>query len=129
MCFTQCVRILDEQRVHQAAMMLRELNVFNRSNTMTTYIGNAFSLGMVPRHLLGQVRLTPCKQPNVAGLVSCVGHADTAAVLGVPMARISVTLNEGDILYVAQLRGGRLPEGSTTLPEGFGFDWIRVEVI
>jgi hypothetical protein len=96
--------------------------------TMTPYIGNAFSLGMVPRHLLGAVRLAPCDRPDVVGLVSCVGHADTAAVLGVPMARISVTLQPGDVLYVAQLRGGRLPEGATTLPEGFGFDWVRVEV-
>lgn len=93
------------------------------------YVGNAFSLGMVPRDLLGRVRLTPCEAPDMSGLKSCVGHADTAAVLGVPMARISVVLNEGDVLYVAQLRGGRLPEGTTTLPEGFGFDWVRVEVV
>lgn len=51
---------------------------------MTTYIGNAFSLGMVPRELLGGVRLTPCEAADVpADAVSCVGHADTAAVLGV----------------------------------------------
>lgn len=92
------------------------------------YIGNAFSLGMVPRHLLPFVRLSASDRPDLADLVSCVGHADTAAVLGVPMARISVTLQAGDVLYVAQLRGGRLPEGCTTLPEGFGFDWVRVEV-
>ena len=95
---------------------------------MTRYIGNAFSLGMVPRHLLAFVRLSACARPDTAGLTSCVGHADTAAVLGVPMARISVTLQRGDVLFVAQLRGGRLPEGTTTLPEGFGFDWVRVEV-
>lgn len=93
---------------------------------MTTYVGNAFSLGMVPRELLSTVRMTPCDPPPLAGLESCVGHADTAAVLGVPMNRVSVTLQAGDVLYVAQLRGGRLPEGSTTLPEGFGFDWVRV---
>ena len=92
------------------------------------YVGNAFSLGMVPRNLLGSVRLTPCDPPVLVGLESCVGHADTAKVLGVPMRRISVTLQDGDILYVAQLRGGRLPEGATTLPEGFGFDWVRVDV-
>jgi hypothetical protein len=92
------------------------------------YIGNAFSLGMVPRHLLGSVRLAACDRPDVAALTSCVGHVDTAAVLGVPMARVSVTLQPGDVLYVAQLRGGRLPEGAMTLPEGFGFDWVRVEV-
>lgn len=93
------------------------------------YVGNAFSLGMVPRDLLGRVRLTPCDPPYLVGAESCVGHADTAAVLGVPMRRISVVLNEGDVLYVAQLRGGRLPEGTTALPEGFGFDWVRVEVV
>ncbi len=93
------------------------------------YIGNAFSLGMVPRHLLAFVRLSACGEPSREGVVSCVGHADTAAVLGVPMARISVTLQPGDVLYVAQLRlNRRLPEGTTTLPEGFEFDWIRVEV-
>ena len=83
----------------------------------------------MPRDLLGRVRLPPCDPPYLVGAASCVGHADTAAVLGVPMRRISVVLNEGDVLYVAQLRGGRLPEGTTTLPEGFGFDWVRVEVV
>ena len=93
------------------------------------YVSNAFSLGMVPRELLGQVRLTPCEAPDLTlrsgNIMSCVGHADTAAVLGVPMNRVSVTLQRGDVLYVAQLRGGRLPEGATTLPEGFGFDWVK----
>jgi len=92
------------------------------------YVSNAFSLGMVPRQLLTTVRVEPCSAPDVAGLESVVGHADTAAVLGVAFNRASVTLSVGDVLYVAQLRGGRLPEGSTTLPEGFGFDWCRVTV-
>ena len=92
------------------------------------YIGNAFSVGMLPRALLGRVRLSPCDAPDVSGLVSCVGHADTAAVLGVEMRRVSVTLQAGDVIFVAQLQGGRLPEGCTTLPDGFTFDWIRVEV-
>lgn len=92
------------------------------------YVSNAFSLGMVPRHLLHTVRIEPCDAPYLVGVESCVGHADTAKVLGVEMRRVSVTLQAGDVLYVAQLRGGRLPEGATTLPEGFGFDWCRVEV-
>lgn len=62
------------------------------------------------------------------GLESAVGHADTAAVLGVPMNRINVHLSKGDTAYVAQLVGGRLPEGSTTLPEGFSFKYIKVIV-
>lgn len=64
-----------------------------------------------------------------AGLESAVGHADTAAVLGVPMNRVSVRLRKGDVAYVAQLVGGRLPEGSTTLPEGFSFKYLKVEVL
>ena len=34
----------------------------------------------------------------------------------------------GDTLYVAQLMGGRLPEGTTKLPEGFWFKFFKVTV-
>ena len=60
------------------------------------------------------------------GIISVIGHPDTAKVLGVQCNRESITLDEGDILFVAQLQGGRLPEGSTTLPEGFKFTYYKV---
>lgn len=59
---------------------------------------------------------------------SAIGHQDTANILGVPMNRINITLKKGDVAYVAQLQGGRLPEGSTTLPEGFSFKFFKVEI-
>jgi hypothetical protein len=100
------------------------------------YIANAFSLQMVPADLLSLVRMRPGVRPNVHTCTSVVGHADTAAVLGVPMNRASVTLDVGDVVYVAQLKGGRLPEGATTLPEGATtlpegahFEWVRVEIV
>ena len=62
------------------------------------------------------------------GLTSAIGHQDTANVLGVPMNRVNVHLAKGDIAYVAQLQGGRLPEGSTTLPDGFSFKFVKVTV-
>ena len=62
------------------------------------------------------------------GLESAIGHQDTANVLGVPCNRVNVTLKKGDIAFVAQLQGGRLPEGSTTLPEGFYFKFLKVIV-
>lgn len=62
------------------------------------------------------------------GIVSVIGHPDTAAVLGVPCNRASITLEKGDVLFVAQLQGGRLPEGSTTLPEGYEFVFYKVTV-
>jgi hypothetical protein len=92
------------------------------------YISNAFSLGMVPRELLTTVRIAPCESPDVHACTSIVGHADTAAVLGVPFNRASVTLVSGDVLYVAQLQGGRLPEGCKALPEGASFAWVKVTV-
>jgi hypothetical protein len=89
------------------------------------YLLNAFSLQMVD---------TPCVchfeevETLPEGLESAIGHADTAAVLGVPMNRVNVHLSKGDTAFIAQLQGGRLPEGSTTLPEGFRFKFIRVTV-
>ena len=89
------------------------------------YLLNAFSLQMVD---------VPCvaifEEVDVLpdGLISAIGHQDTANVLGVPMNRINVHLSKGDIAYVAQLQGGRLPEGATTLPEGFSFKFIKVYI-
>jgi len=60
---------------------------------------------------------------------SAVGHADTAAVLGVDCNRTNVSLDYRDTIVVAQLQGGRLPEGATTLPEGFTFKYFTVEVL
>lgn len=91
-----------------------------------TYLLNAFSLQMIsefPSNVkFEEVEILP------EGLTSAIGHADTAAVLGVEMNRINVTLNKGDVAYIAQLQGGRLPEGSTTLPEGFSFKYIKVTI-
>lgn len=89
------------------------------------YLLNAFSLQMVD---------VPCNVsftevdalPN--DLVSAIGHQDTANVLGVQMNRINVHLSKGETAYVAQLVGGRLPEGTTTLPEGFRFRFFKVVV-
>lgn len=93
---------------------------------MKTFLLNAFSLQMVD---------VPCSvhfsEVDVLpeGLTSAIGHQDTANVLGVPMNRVNVSLKVGDTAYVAQLQGGRLPEGSTTLPEGFRFKFIKVEIL
>ena len=93
--------------------------------TQKEFLLNAFSLQMLEGD--ATVKFTEVGSlPE--GLTSAVGHADTAKVLGVEMNRVSVTLKKGDVAFVAQLQGGRLPEGSTTLPEGFSFKFIRVEV-
>ena len=91
------------------------------------YLLNAFSLQMLQDFPIS-VKITEVSElPQ--GLISAIGHQDTANVLGVPMARINVALKKGDVAYVAQLQGGRLPEGSTTLPEGFTFRFLKVEIL
>lgn len=93
---------------------------------MKAYLLNAFSLQMVDAPCIAifeEVDALP------DGLISAIGHADTAKVLGVEANRVNVHLSDGDIAYVAQLQGGRLPEGSTVLPDGFSFKFIKVKVV
>lgn len=104
------------------------------------YLSNAFSLQMVApgttiyteeiehEAFSTAVKCGKCK------IVSIIGHADMATVLtgilGFPVQqnRESITLSGVDTLYVAQLTGGRLPEGATTLPEGFEITFLRVHI-
>ncbi len=101
---------------------------------MKKYLVNAFSIQMLQKG--GLVRFDEIAPEDIpADVVSAVGHADTANVLtnmlGFPvsMNRINVVLDENTELYVAQLVGGRLPEGTTTLPEGFAFKFYRVTMV
>lgn len=101
------------------------------------YLSNAFSLQMIDLKGGSKIYVEPIKAEEVArmDLVSVIGHADTATVvsdiLGKEVAcnRQSITLGYGDELIVAQLTGGRLPEGATTLPEGFQLEFLRVRVV
>lgn len=90
------------------------------------YLANAFSLQMVNAD---QYKVEVEKVENLPdGLTSAIGHEDTARVLGVEPNRVNISLEKGDVLYVAQLQGGRLPEGSTTLPEGYTFKFMKVTI-
>lgn len=96
------------------------------------YVASAFSFQMLENILDFGIDGTEISKKEFDKIkfntYSIIGHEDTARVLGVPFNRESITLKKGDVLYVAQLQGGRLPEGATELPEGFSFKYIRVEV-
>lgn len=94
------------------------------------YISNAFSLQMLNSDAMISVEEIPEEDfNNVKNIAkSVVGHEDTANVLGVEFNRENITLNKGDILYVAQIVGGRLPEGATELPDGFRFKFLKVAI-
>ena len=104
------------------------------------FLANAFSLQMVQadQYRLA-VKTVPveevAKRLQNEKWVSCVGHSDIAAVAGdmlgmeVQYNRGNISLREGDIVFVAQVIGGRLPEGSTKLPNGYTIVWKQVEII
>ena len=95
------------------------------------YVGNAFSTKMLDAPQTVKFEEISkdefdCIKDNAT---SVVGHQDTANVLGVEMNRVSLKLQKNDILYVAELQGGRLPEGVTSLPNGFTFKYIKCEIL
>ena len=100
------------------------------------YITNAFSIQMLP-HLATTLSFKPATLEQAMKIMktnvftSAVGHVDTANVVSnllnmeIPMNRISVNLKDNDVLLVAQLSGGRLPEGATTIPDGMSIQfWV-----
>lgn len=104
------------------------------------YLANAFSLQMMDVTTVSQavtfkeISLEEAKETLAGGFTSAIGHSDTAAVVSsllgidVPNNRINISIDKDTTLIVAQLMGGRLPEGTTTLPEGFKLKFVMVEV-
>ena len=101
------------------------------------YVTNAFSLNMLPSLTAEitavEITLESVKQIAEAGLLnSAIGHADTASVVSTLLGsefepnRISLKLDEGEVVIVAQYYGPRLPEGSTQLPEGAEIKWVAI---
>ncbi len=102
---------------------------------MKNYIVNSFSFNMVEVQDFMLVRAEKISCSDIPkDVVSAIGHADTARVvsgiLGFEVAcnRMQVSLKPGDILYLAQYKGPRLPEGATTLPEGATLEFLRVQL-
>jgi len=105
---------------------------------------NAFSLNMLPENKetdrlyveVNEVSIQRTKSVlRYKGIESCIGHTDTANILSnligmvIPANRVSVTLEIGEPALVCQYSGPRLPEGSTTLPEGAQFKFMEIMVL
>lgn len=103
------------------------------------YLCNAFSINMIP--LSGAtVKFEPCSldcarmMVSSEEFISAIGHAETMALVNNQLGtsfeanRVSLSLNPGDFLLVAQYIGPRLPEGATQLPEGAEIRYFTVDV-
>ena len=104
------------------------------------YLANSFSLQMLNLERVNYIEVTPLELEEAKkllknGFISIIGHRDTANILSnvlnliIPYNRISIKLNLEDTLIVAQLTGGRLPEGISTLPEGYKFEFLKVNLV
>jgi hypothetical protein len=106
-------------------------------------LANAFSIQMLTEISNGwipvkfqEISIDDVKELLADGFTSAIGHQDTAAVVSdllemdVPANRISVELkNLNDIIIIAQVMGGRLPEGATTIPEGMSIKFIKAQIM
>ena len=103
-------------------------------------LSNAFSLQMIDLSKPGSISVKPLSVNETivlfkeSGLESCVGHAEAAAklsgILGidVTMNRKSTLLTTGQSIVVAQVTGGRLPEGALTVPAEYEIKFLLVTI-
>jgi hypothetical protein len=101
---------------------------------MLNFISNAFSLQMVDDCAV--LAVTPADWDEIPEDVICaIGHEDTARIASqlagktLEANRISIALHKGDVLFVVQVMGGRLPEGCTQLPEGIQIELRKVIIL
>lgn len=97
-------------------------------------IGNAFSANMLSLEdmpvnvMFSKTDAETVK--NIDVLESCIGHADTAAVVSnvlgrkIDANRTNVSLKKGDSMIVVQYIGPRLAEGAIKLPEGARIEFL-----
>lgn len=110
-------------------------------------IMNAFSIQMI-LDLIGETdgenqvtaSFSPLSKEKAAaildldGVDSFIGHKETADIVSkmlgmeIPFQRRFAKLVPGEAAIIAQVKGGRLPEGATTLPEGMEIVFILVMV-
>jgi hypothetical protein len=86
------------------------------------YLGNAFSLQMIPQPeatvKIRKITVEEAKRILQNGFINAIGHDTTAVILSkmlgmqIGMNRISIVLNPGDKIIVFQLMTGRLPTAS-----------------
>ena len=101
---------------------------------------NAFSIQMISALNEASVSFKKIDVEQAKSLLasdevdSYVGHVDTANVISsmlgmeIPAQRRFGSLAVGETALVAQVIGGRLPEGCTTLPEGMAIQFFQVTV-
>ena len=61
--------------------------------------------------------------------VSYIGNTGLANILNVDYNRESLKIRGGDVLLVADINGGRIPDDATTLPHNVTIRYLCVQVL
>lgn len=96
---------------------------------MNKYVANGFSFQML-NEPFGSLKFCQLSQRDFMSQTedakSVIGHEDLARILKLPYNRESIRLEKGDVLYIAQLIGGRLKEGATELPKDCRLKFMEI---
>lgn len=97
---------------------------------MSEYVCNTISLQMLKLldcFKLNGIRISESQfNAMTKQAKSFVGHKSAADEMGVEYNRDDLILKSGDILYVRQIAGKRLPEGVNTLPENVELQYWQI---
>lgn len=91
----------------------------NAASGGNLYVSNAFSFQMIDGSYVMKVEVIKKEIFDAMKeyAYSVMGHEDMANVHNLPYNRESIKLHKADQLLVAQIVGGRLPEGATVMPD------------
>jgi hypothetical protein len=133
--------------INRKRLAQNQIKLLQRSLKMV-YINNSFSLQMQGDNVCisqpasidaAKLALTPIMENDEWGFPakSIIGHYDICSIINgslglqgsqqYEMHRESVLLKPGDVLWVGQYIGQRMPEGCKALPEGAKIKWYYIK--
>lgn len=65
---------------------------------------------------------------EIEGAISCIGNPILAQILELPYNPSYINLDVGDVALVINLRGGRIPIGTTEFPPDVSVKYTKVEI-
>lgn len=133
-----CVPLKDEEKVCDEFIAHHT----GENNMKNVYVGTAFTFNMVEDLTNINVDANPISWEEFDAVlfamnkqhsefIECMngmGHESTAQMVHSHSYRRSLSLKSGDVLYIPQYRGPRLPEGATQLPKGAILVPIKVTI-
>lgn len=65
---------------------------------------------------------------SIQGAIPYIGNPEIARILKLPYSPGYITLEKGDVAYVIQVKGSKIPHGATELPLKCNWKFTKVEV-